>query len=399
MKRYGLVWVLCVGVAGAGEKPAHWVGTWGSAQMAVDNAKGPVGTVDYTVRDVVHTSIGGARFRVVLTNELGTKPLKVGGADVALSAGGGKVRTETNRALRFGGALSVTIPAGAKVFSDPVAMPLATGADVAVSLFVPAQSIPQVTAHGFANSPNFLAAGNAAAEAALPGAVETDSWDFLSAIEVEMGSQGASVVTLGDSITDGAFSTRGANLRWPDDLARRLQADKRTAGVGVLNEGIGGNRVLHYMAGPSALARFDRDVLGQAGVKYLIVLEGVNDIGVGTRPKDPVETVSATELTFGLSQLIERAHTHGIKVYVGTIMPFKGLGIYYTPAGEAERQAVNAWIRTSKLAEGVIDFAKVVEDPADPQRLLPTYDLDHIHPNDAGHKAMADAIDLSWFAR
>jgi len=374
------------------------VGTWAASPNVVDNPKGPLGSVDATVRNIVHTSIGGDKFRVVVTNEFGASALTVREADVALSAGGSQIRPETVKALTFSGATSVVIPAGAKVFSDPVPVALAAGSDLVVSLFLPEQPLAKLTQHQYANSPNFIALGNAVTAEKLGNAIETDSWDFLSAIEVL--SHGSSIVTLGDSITDGAVSKRGGNLRWPDDLARRLQANPKTADVAVLNEGIGGNRILHDGNGPSALARFDRDVLSQAGVQAVILLEGVNDIGVGTRPENPVETVSATDLILGMTQLIERAHTHGIKIYGATIMPFKGLGFYYTAAGEAERQAVNAWIRSSKLFDGVIDLAKVVEDPVDPQRLLPLYDGgDHIHPSDAGHKAMADAVDLSWFSR
>jgi lysophospholipase L1-like esterase len=229
--------------------------------------------------------------------------------------------------------------------------------------------------------------------------VETDSWHFLSAVEVQAVPESAAIVTFGDSITDGAFSTRSSNLRWPDDLARRLQTDTNTKTLSVLNEGIGGNRILHdetnSVAVPSALKRFDRDVLSQAGVKYLILLEGINDIGIATRPNNPMDPVSADDLIFGLTQMIERAHAHGIKVYLGTIMPDEGLGFYYSEAGESERQAVNQWIRTTKLPDGVIDFDKAMRDPADPKRLLPAYDRDHIHPNDTGHKAMAEAIDLN----
>jgi len=400
MAASALSWCLFVPSARPQAKPAHWVGTWGSAAISTDNAKGPLGTAEFTVRNVVHTSIPGDLFRVAVTNELGTKALTVGAADVALSAGGSGVRPESSRALTFGGAVSVTIPPGAKVFSDPVPMPLAAGADLAVSLFLPVQPIPILTQHSFANASNFLAPGNVAAAATWTAPVEIDSWDFLGAIEVE--GPGASVVTLGDSITDGAFSTRNANLRWPDDLARRLHDNPKTANLAVVNAGIGGNRILHDQVGPNAgtaaLARFDRDVLAQAGAKYLLILEGINDIGLATRPKDPIDRVSAEDVIFGLSQLIERAHTHGLKVYVATIMPDEGLGIYYSDAGEAERQAVNTWIRANKLADGIIDFDEVVRDPADPKRLLPAYDGDHIHPNDAGHKAMADAIDLAIFS-
>jgi lysophospholipase L1-like esterase len=306
--------------------------------------------------------------------------------------------------VKFGGSGSVVIPAGTKVYSDAVAITLPAQSRLTVSLFIPKQSIPTLTMHAYANQSNFMAPGDQTEAHTLTQPVESDAWLFLTAVEVQASAQAASVVTLGDSITDGAFSTRSANLRWPDDLARRLQANPKMSHLSVLNEGIGGNRILHSdmgsNAGPGAMARFDRDVLSQAGVRYLVLLEGINDIGVGTGPTNPHDTVTPDELIFALSQMVERAHSHGIRVYLGTIMPDKGLSFYYTEAGEAERQAVNGWIRSNKLADGVIDFDKAVRDPADPQRLLPAFDCgDHIHPNDAGHQAMADALDLSLFTR
>jgi len=382
--------------------PVHWVGTWTAAPVAIDNSNGTLGKTDFTIRNIVHTSLPGKLARAVFTNEMGTKPLTIGAARVALSTSGSQVLADS-RSLTFQGKSSVTIPAGAKVFSDSFAMSLPAGSNLAISLYLPVQSIPVLTLHAFANQSNYTSPGDQTASASLTNAIESDSWHFLSAIEVEAPASAAAVVTLGDSITDGAFSTRSANLRWPDDLARRLQADPKTSGLAVLNEGIGGNRILHDEvgpnAGPSAIGRFDRDVLSQASVKFLIILEGVNDIGIGTGPDHPKDTVSADDLILGLSQLIERGHTHGIKVYLGTILPYKGLGFYYTETGEAERQAVNQWIRTTKLPDGVIDFDKALRDPADPQRLNPALDIDHIHPNDAGHKAMADAVDLRSFKR
>ena len=308
---------------------------------------------------------------------------------------------DSAKVLTFNGRYSVTIPAGAKVFSDGFSMNLPAGSNLAVSIHIPKQPIPNLTEHAYANQSNFIASGNVVEAKTLTNALETDSWQFLSAVEVRASTESAAIVTLGDSITDGAVSTRSANLRWPDDLTRRLQASAKTRLLSVLNEGIGGNRILHdetaSVAVPSALKRFDRDVLSQAGVKYLIILEGINDIGIATRPNNPVDPVSADDLILGLTQLIERAHTHGIKVYLGTIMPDEGLGFYYSEAGESERQAVNLWIRTTKLPDGIIDFDKALRDPDDPKRLLPAYDRDHIHPNDAGHKAMADAVDLRDF--
>lgn len=386
---------------------AHWVGTWAASPVQANNSQGPIGTQDCTLQDNVHASLPGKAVRIVVSNEFGTAPLQLGGASIALNAPG-TASAATQKTVTFGGNASVTVPAGAKLFSDAIDFDLPAGANLAIRLFIPKQAIPTLTLHSFGNQPNFLIAGDGiAGDGKNAGAstppVELDSWYFLTAVDVQAPAKAASIVTLGDSITDGAFSTRGANLRWPDDLARRLQSNPKTAQLSVLNEGIGGNRILHPENGalsvPSALARFDRDVLSQAGVKYLIILEGINDIGIGTNPHNPREPVTPEELAYALSQLVERAHTHGIKVYLGTIMPDKGLGLYYSEAGETERQAVNRWIRANKLSDGVIDFDRVVRDPADPQRLLPTFDHDHIHPNDAGHQAMADAIDLSWFTR
>jgi lysophospholipase L1-like esterase len=380
----------------------HLVGIWAASPVPIDNSNNPLGEKDFTLREIAHTSIGGEAFRLVLSNEMGTRPLSVGAVRVEFHADGAKLSAQQD--VTFGSRNSVIIPPGTKVYSDVIESALPAQSSVTVSLFIPKQSIPTLTMHAYANQPNFIAPGDQTEAATLTQPVESDSWLFLTAVEVQAPAKTASVVTLGDSITDGAVSTRGANRRWPDDLARRLQSNPKTSHLAVLNEGIGGNRILHSdigtNAGPGALSRFDRDVLSQASVKYLIILEGINDIGVGTGPSNPHDTVTPEELVFALSQLVERAHTHGIKVYLGTIMPDKGLGLYYTEAGEAERQAVNLWIRSNTVSDGVIDFDKAVRDPADPQRLLPAFDGgDHIHPSDAGHQAMADAIDLTLFTR
>jgi lysophospholipase L1-like esterase len=382
--------------------PAHWVGTWAASPVPIDNSKGPLGEADYTVRQTVHASLAGSAFRLIVSNEMGTKPLSVGAVRVELQPDTAKPPAQ--REVTFDGSNSVVVPAGAKIYSDTVPMPLPAQSNLRVSLFLPKQSIPILTMHAYGDQPNFMAPGDQTAATTLTQPIESDSWLFLTAVEVQASPQAASVVTLGDSITDGAVSTRGANRRWPDDLARRLQSNPKTSSLSVLNAGIGGNRILHSdlgtNAGPGALVRFDRDVLSQAGLKYLIVLEGINDIGVGTMPVNPHDTVNPGQLAFALTQLVQRAHTHGIKVYLGTLMPDKGLGLYYTQAGEAERQAVNQWIRSNTVADGVIDFDKALLDPADPQRLLPIFDGgDHIHPSDAGHQAMADAIDLTLLTR
>ncbi|SFS20437.1 Lysophospholipase L1 [Granulicella pectinivorans] len=382
--------------------PPHWVGTWATSPVPIENGKGPIGQADYTLRETVHTSMAGGAFRLVISNEMGIKPLSIGAVRVELQPDAPNASSQ--REVRFGGNSAVVVPSGAKIYSDTLHFALPAQSTLRMSLLIPRQSIPILTMHAYANQPNFMAPGDQTTATTLTQAIESDSWLFLTAVEVQAPQQAASVVTLGDSITDGAVSSRGANLRWPDDLARRLQATPKTSYLSVVNAGIGGNRILHSdigtNAGPNAMDRFDRDVLSQASVKYLIILEGINDIGVGTGPSNPHEKVSPDELAFALSQLVERAHTHGIKVYLGTIMPDKGLGLYYTEAGEAERQAFNQWIRSNKVSDGVIDFDKAVRDPADPQRLLPAFDGgDHIHPSDAGHHAMADAIDLSLFTR
>jgi lysophospholipase L1-like esterase len=385
----------------------HWVGTWAASPMAAKNPGAKFGAQrdehnlpgadGTTLREIVHISIGGPSVRVVLTNEFGLDPLTIGAAQIALSAGAGKITPASATALTFGGKPSIIIPPGALIVSDPVALKVAPFSDLAVSLFLPDQPVNQLTFHPFADQTNYLAPGNVASAASLDTPTPFYSWDFLKGIDVTASDKSASIVTFGDSITDGAHSTRDANARWPDVLARRLQADKKTANLGVLNQGIGGNRVLHDTTGPSALARFDRDVLAQAGVKYLVIMESINDIGHATAPTNPYDVITAEDLIVGLTQLATRAHTHGIKVIGATLTPFVGAG-YQSPAGEQMRQAVNTWIRTTNHLDGVIDFDKVTTDPTHPGMFLPLDDSgDHLHPGDAGYKAMGESIDLKLF--
>ena len=381
---------------GAAPSADRWVGTWAAAPLAPANSETQYGGEDVTLREIVHVSVGGSLLRVVLTNEFGTEPLTIGAAHVALAQKAGAISLGSANALTFGGRSSITIPAGAMALSDPAGLTLPPFADLAVSLFVPAQTLHQVSAHSFADQTSYMGTGNQVNKVKLTDAKEIYSWPFLKGVDVKAAGGGA-IVCFGDSITDGALSTRDANSRWPDLLARRLQANKRTATMSVLNEGIGGNRVLHDGAGQSALTRFDRDVIAQAGVKYVVLMEGINDIGVAAGPKNPHDVVTADDLIQGMSQMAERAHTHGIKVIGATLTPYVGAG-YSSPAGEAMRQAVNAWIRTSNLLDGVVDFEKATRDPANPQVFAANADSgDHLHPKDAGYKAMADAIDLKLF--
>jgi lysophospholipase L1-like esterase len=377
---------------------SNWVGTWAASPVGSAVNEGQPGPGNTTYRNIVHISLGGSAVRVQLTNEFGTQPLTVGAAHVAISAGGGgAIQTNTDHALTFNGKPTVEIPPGAFVVSDPVTMQAAPLSDLAVSVYMPEQRIRNTTCQSFADSTNYVLQGDATAAATADKSNPIYAWCFVKGIDLKADGKAAAIVTFGDSITDGAQGTRDANGRWPDVLAARLQADKKTADLGVLNQGIGGNRVLHDGYGPSALARFDRDLIAQSGVKYLIILEGINDIGRLKDPHEPGDNITADDLIFGLTQLATRAHQHGIKVFGATLTPYLPTG-YSSPQGEQVRQAYNQWIRTSGIFDGVIDFDKITQDPANPGTFLPAYDSgDHLHPGDAGYKAMGDAIDLSLF--
>lgn len=380
------------------ETAARWLGTWAAAPMDLRVNPGQPAPGNSSYRDVVHISAGGSSIRVELTNEFGTHSLAVGAAHVALSAGSGSIQAGSDHALTFSGQPSVTIPAGGLVFSDPVSFQVAPLANLAVSVYLPEQPISDTTCHEDAQSTNYIAQGNATAAEALSDARPIYAWCFVKGIDVAApDAKAAAIVTFGDSITDGWQSTRDADRRWPDVLARRLQGDAKTAHLSVLNEGISGNRLLHDGAGPNAVARFDRDVLAQDGVRYLIILEGINDIGAIARPREPGDMITTQDLTFALSQMVLRAHEHGIKVFGATLTPYAGAG-YASDAGEQIREAVNEWIRTSGVFDGVIDFDKVTRDPAKPTMFLPSVDSgDHLHPGDAGYEVMGSSIDLSLF--
>ena len=387
------VWAAALCVHG---QTAGMVGTWATALVGV--APGNAGATEETYREVVHVSLGSTGHVVVtLTNELGTTPLTINAVSVARRLSGSSVQGSVP--VLFKGKPSVTIPAGKAVTSDVASLTFPAMSDVAVSLYVPAQPITTMTMHSFADATNYMAAGDQTSAASLDAAAKPlASWRFLKRVDVE--AAGAmSIVCLGDSITDGSKSTKDANLRWPDLLAQRLQANAATRNLSVLNEGIGGNRVLHDGTGPSAVARFDRDVLDHPNVKYVILLEGINDIGHAYDTKRIYDVVNADELIAADKLLVTRAHAHGIKVIGATLTPYGSAG-YMSPQGEVVRQALNAWIRSSKDLDGVIDFEKAAQDPANTAMFLPAYDSgDHLHPNDAGMKGMADAIDLKLFTK
>ena len=371
-------------------KHPNWVGTWATATQA--STSSDLQFSNQTLRQIVHTSIGGNEVRVTLSNSMGTTPLVVRQAHVALRANGAAIQPSSDRRLSFGGLTSVTIPPGASMVSDPVELNVAPQSDLAISIFLP-QTTAATTTHSLARQTNYVSLpGNFTDAPVLPVASTTQSWYFLGSVDVVAPKQASAIVTLGDSITDGVLATSDANRRWPDRLAQRLQADRSVHTRGVLNLGISGNRVLNDFVGPSALTRFDRDVLGQAGVSHLIVMEGINDIGFASFRPDQV--VSAEQIIAGHKQIIMRAKTHGLTVLGATLTPFEGAG-YYSQEGEAKRQAVNAWIRSSGAYDGVIDFDRALRDPSNPTQLNPRYDSgDHLHPNDAGFQAMANAVNL-----
>ena len=375
-------------------EPVHWVGSWGAAP-ALPN--GPEVT-NQTVRQVVRLSLGGSALRIRISNELGTQPLVIGAAHVARPGQApGSIDPATDRVLTFGGRPSVTLPPGAPALSDPVPMDAKALDSVAVSLFVPRDTGPTAT-HPLGRATAFIADGDATGAPTLSKPTASTARFFLSGVEVAAPAGGA-VVTLGDSITDGYGSTLDANLRWPDVLAERLvQAGTPLA---VVDAGISGNRVLHDMPeaqfGPAALARFDRDVLAVPGVRTVIVMESINDIGHPGSAALPEQAVSAEDIIAGLRQIADRAHGRGLRVLGATLTPYADTVFpgYFTPAGEAMRQSVNRFIREGGAFDGVIDFDAVVRDPARPDHIAAEDDFgDHLHPNDAGYRKMGEAVDL-----
>ena len=371
-----------------------WVTSWSaSPQVAARDTLAAVGFDNQTVRDIIFTSVGGDLIRLELTNVFGASPLRVGHVTVAVAGPDATVLPGTIHPVTYRGSASFQIPAGAQILTDPVAMPVAPLQDLAVSVYLPDQT-GAATFHSDAQQVNWVStAGDHAADSDAGAFITpTLSWYYVSALIVQASGADGTVVALGDSITDGVGSTADANARWPNDLARRLDALGGPA-LSVADEGIGGNRVLigARCCGASAEARFGRDALDQPGVRDVIVLEGINDIGFSAALGPGV---GAAQIIAGYQQLIAEAHARGLKIFGATLLPFQGAG-YYTAAGEVTREAVNTWIRTGGAFDGVIDFDAVMRDPAHPLMLNPAYDCgDHLHPNDVGYQAMADAISL-----
>jgi lysophospholipase L1-like esterase len=362
------------------------------------------------MRLVVHTSAGGTRVRIRISNTFGDVPLTIGGAHIARRAIAADVDSASGRTLTFQGRSSTIVPARAAVVSDPVELDVPALSDLAISLFLP-ESTAATTSHALAMQKSYVAAdtGDFTSDARFPAAETINSWPFLTGVDVEASPNGVAVVAFGSSTIDGDGSTVDANRRWPDVLAERLQkAAVRGGEVGVLNQGIIGNRLLNdsprqmrdrfgEALGQAALTRFERDVLAQPGVRYVIIGLGVNDIAFPGVFAPPTELVSARDIIAGYRQLIARAHRRGIRVIGTTITPFEGRDSH-TPDKEIVRQAVNSWIRSSAEFDAVVDFDSVLRDPSHPARLLPAFDSgDHLHTNDAGYVAMASAVPLALF--
>ncbi len=384
--------------ASKAEPRATWVGTWATAPFGGDPWHETPTLVGSTLRQIVHTSIAGKALRIHFTNEFGIEPLRIDAAGVALSAGESAIEPASLHAVTFNGQPSIVIPIGAEALSDAVDLPTPAFTDLTVSFYLPVQQISNISVHSSAQQTNYIQTGNEVSLPRLTAPLSNASWYFIKSVDVEPAApHAAAVVAYGDSITDGAYASNNQNHRWPDYLAVRLHNNPATAHLSVLNEGIGGNCVLVTCVGPNALARFDRDVLAQSGVRYVIVLESINDIGRLHDGNRPGYKLTAEDIELGFSQLIARAHEHGIKVFGATVLPYQGAG-YSTEKGEQIRQAVNTWILTSGVFDGVVDFDKATRDPAHPLAFAPQYDSgDHLHPKDAGYAAMADSIDLTLF--
>jgi lysophospholipase L1-like esterase len=423
--------VLLAGInrAGAASSSAKdsqslWIGTWATAAQA-SVAGQPQTLRNQTLRLIVHTSAGGKSVRIRISNTFGDQPLVIGDAHIARRADGASIDPGSDRILTFRKRPSTTIPARSMVVSDPVEMEVPALSDMAVSIFLPGPA-SATTEHALALQTSYVATGNHTAEASFPVSDKIGSWPFLTGVDVAASPRGATIVALGSSLTDGDGSTQDANRRWPDVLAERLQRNGR-AELGVLNEGIIGNRLLSDSGSPrqqggppplgpvfaqlgpvlgeAGVARFERDVLAQAGVKYVILALGVNDILFPGAFVPATTSVTAQDLIAGNRKLIARAHQHGIRAIGTTIPPFENaifrqpfFDRFYTPENEKTRQAVNVWIRSSGEFDGVIDFDAAVRDPAQPTRILPAYDSgDHLHPNDAGDVAEGNAVPLALF--
>ena len=398
-----LIFVTLMVCSLASAADSHWVTTWGCApQLTEPRNLPPIPLANSTLRQFVRTTIGGKHLRVRFSNAFGMDAVNINAAHIALSAGAasagnGDINPSTDRVLTFHSAAGIVIPPGDAVLSDPIDFDLPAITNVAISIYFGDISATTVNGHPGSRITSFIVPSNVVSEASLPSASKTRHWYIITGIEVLAGSSSRAIVVLGDSITDGRGSTDDANNRWPDNLAQRLSTNAPTANVSVVNMGIGGNAIFGGL-GPAAVNRFDRDVLDQNGVRYLIVFEGVNDLGGVSAVNAPTLT---TNLINAYTQFATKARARGLRAYGATITPFGGNG-YYTQARETARQTINAWFRTNTVYDGVIDFDAAVRDPVTLTNFQAVFHPgvnanDWLHLNPAGYKAMADAIDLNLF--
>jgi lysophospholipase L1-like esterase len=350
-----------------------------------------------TVRMIVHTSIGGSKLRIELENAFGKGLVSIGGAHIALSQSASSIDSNSDRQLTFSGSKSVDLRPGEVIVSDPVELNVKPMSDLAVSLYVvkndgtPTDHIPGLHT-------TYVSDGDVSGSPTMPDPTTNTAYLWLRSVDVDAAASSYAIACLGDSITDGFRTTVDANQAWPTLLAKRFSEKKGGAAVAVLNEGISGNQVLRDGAGVSALARFDRDIIAEPGVRWVVLLEAINDINIHGQITGP-GAVTADDLIMGYKQLIARAHMHNIKMMGATLTPDGGLWLAGS-VGEATRESVNQWIRTSGQFDAVVDLDAAVRDATDPKRMRTAFDSDdHIHPNDAGNAAMADAFDLSAFTR
>ena len=389
-----------------------WVTSWAASPMAASDIVSPTanaGFSDQTVRNIIYTSVGGDELQVRLSNVFGANALAIGAVDVGVVLDGAQLVPGTVRALKFRGSPAVTIPAGGQVLSDPLALDVRPLEELAVSIYLPEPTGP-ATYHFDAQQTGYIASGDDAGDAGDTAYSTTDSsWFFLSGLDVRDVSAPGTIVAFGDSITDGHQSLSDGNARWPNYLARRLDASLGSGAPAVVDEGIVGNRVLSDSScfGESAEARFERDALSQPGVTEVILLEGINDIGFSGQASSGCfapanSTVTAAQIEAGYLDLVRLAHAAGVRIYAGTLTPFMGSNATYggndgTAYGEALREQVNSWILTSHAFDGVINFSRALQDPYDPVYLNPAYNSDDsLHPGDIGYEAMADAIPLEY---